>query len=207
MIVIHRVFRREFGLAPAQVRNVAVGDRTRSAAVSSHITDLLAGLHHHHEGEDLLLWPRLLARASLHSDLIHRMESQHHALSAALDDVELAVRAWAANAGRADRDRLATALDKVGPLLVEHLGEEEREILPLVRKHLTSSEYRQLGERGSEMFKDRSKLLLFLGMILEEASPQEQTAFLSELPPPARLMWRLLGRRRYAAYVKSMRIA
>ncbi len=89
-------------------------------------------------------------------------------------------------------------------ILDEHLAEEEREILPLVEQHLTVDEWDALGRRGAETM-DKEKRMVFLGAILEDASPQEQEYFLSNLPLPARVLWRLLGRRGYAAYVHQVR--
>jgi deazaflavin-dependent oxidoreductase (nitroreductase family) len=44
-----------------------------------------------------------------------------------------------------------------------------------------------------------------LGQMLEVADPAEGAMFLGKLPVPARLVWRLAGRRRYARYIRRVR--
>ena len=46
-------------------------------------------LHHHHAGEDELVWPRLRERAELAAGLVDRAQTQHEVIGrllAALDD-------------------------------------------------------------------------------------------------------------------------
>jgi Hemerythrin HHE cation binding domain len=77
MYVVHRAFRREFGLMPPLIRAVQPGDTARAAVLARHARFILTGLHSHHTGEDELLWPRLLERCLPDQELIHRMEGQH----------------------------------------------------------------------------------------------------------------------------------
>lgn len=205
MVIVHRVFRREFRLLPDLIGRVTAGDTQRAALLGEHLTDVVFALHHHHEGEDDLLWPPLLATATLEKDLIHRMESQHAALSTALDQIDKLVPAWAATANQADRDALATAVKEAAAILEEHMGEEEQQILPLVREHLTTEQWNKLGERGAKSIDDKRKRLLFLGMILEECPPEEEREFLQKMPAPVRVLWRLVGRRTYDGYVRMIR--
>jgi hemerythrin-like domain-containing protein len=207
MVVVHRVFRREFHLLPDLISRVAEGNTERAAVLAEHLTDLVSSLHHHHDGEDDLLWPPLLQEATLQADLVHRMESQHAALSTALDQVDKLAPAWAATANAADRDELVKAVREASVILDEHMGEEEQEILPLVRKHLTAEQWDKLGERGAKSIQDKRKRLLFLGMLLEETSPQEEQAFMKNIPAPVRLLWKVVGRRQYAAYIARLRTA
>lgn len=205
MVIVHRVFRRELRLLPELIGKVAEGNTERAAVLAEHLTDVVSALHHHHQGEDDLLWPRLLKRATLHADLVHRMEAQHVALSAVLDRIDELAPAWAATAGQGDRDELVTKLGEASVLLDQHLGEEEQEILPLTRQHLTREEWAELGERGAKSIEDKRKRMLFLGMILEDASPDEQRTFLAELPPPIRILWKLVGRKLYGGYIRQIR--
>ena len=73
-----------------------------------------------------------------------------------------------------------------------YLGEEEQKILPLVRKYLTVNQWKALGERGAEAIDDKTKRLIFLGMILEDTSPDEERNFLSRMPAPVRLLWKVV---------------
>jgi hemerythrin-like domain-containing protein len=205
MVIVHRVFRREFHLLPDLIGLVREGDTARAAVLAEHATDLVTGLHHHHQAEDELLWPPLLRQATLHTDLVRRMEAQHNALSAALNQIEKLLPAWATKAGGAERDELGDAVRRASTILDEHLGEEEQEILPLVRKHLTVEQWKALGDRGAEAIDDKKKRLIFLGMILEDTSADEERDFLSRMPGLVRLLWKVVGRRQYAGYLGRIR--
>jgi hemerythrin-like domain-containing protein len=198
MIVVHRVFRREFRMAPALIRAVPPGDVARAEILAEHITNVATGLHHHHTGEDELVWPLLLARATMHTDLINRMEAQHERLHEPLDRITALLPRWRARAATADRDELADLFAQASVALDEHLADEERQVLPLIEQHLTPAEWRALGERGRSTLPKGRMALVLLGSILEEATPVETQRFLAELPAPARLLWRLFGRRVYA---------
>ena len=205
MVIVHRVFRREFRLLPDLVAAVPGGNTTRAAVLAEHCIDMVTGLHHHHAAEDEFLWPPLLRQAKPHAEVVHRMETQHHDMSTALKQVEALLPEWAAHARVAERDELVDALRKVQRILDEHLAEEEKEILPLVEQFLTMEQWAAVGERGKEAISDKRKRLLFLGMILEDATPAEEAHFLSRMPPPVRLLWRLVGRRQYAAHLSNIR--
>jgi hemerythrin-like domain-containing protein len=232
MVVVHRVFRREFRMAPAQVRAVAPGDTERIGNLADHITNLTTALQHHHTGEDEMLWPLLLERASMHTELINRMEAQHARLHAPLDRIEELLPRWRAGApaGARDepaevpvpasvrdesaevlaqasvRDELADVLAQASAALDEHLADEEREVLPLVEQYVTPAEWNALRERGMAVIPKGKMALVFLGAILEEATPEEKKRFLAELPAPARLLWRLAGDRVYAKACARIRL-
>jgi hemerythrin-like domain-containing protein len=194
MVVVHRMFRREFRAMPGLLRAVAPGDTARSKLVGDHIATLTEALHHHHHGEDLLLWPKLLERVgSLNTELVQRMEAQHQVVSGGLSTVDELLPRWRAEADAATRDELATVLADVSTALDEHLGEEEREVLPLVSTYVTKAEWDHLGEHGKSGIPKGSKGFVALGMILEDATPDERVRFLGLLPPPVRVIYKAVG--------------
>lgn len=194
MVVVHRLFRREFRLMPGLLRGVAGGDTTRAELVGDHIAMLATGLHHHHHGEDLLLWPKLLDRVgSLNADLVQRMEAQHEAVASGLSTVDKLLPRWRSTADASTRDELATALEDISTALDEHLGEEEKEVLPLVSIYITQAEWDALGEHGKSGLPKGSKGFVALGGILEDATPDERVRFLGLLPAPVRLIYKLIG--------------
>jgi hypothetical protein len=198
MVVVHDLFRREFGNLPGLVRGVAAGDTVRAAVVVGFLRELADGLHHHHTTEDELMWPPLLERCTADAALVLRMEEQHERIAHLHERVVDQAAAFEATAAPEAGERLAASVTTLTAALDEHLREEEDRVLPLVERHLSVAEWEALGERGrAGLSKDR--LLIQLGFILLGTTPADRAAFLAKLPLPARVAWRLVGRRRFAA--------
>ncbi|MET9028966.1 hemerythrin domain-containing protein [Nocardia sp. NPDC004168] len=197
MVVLHNAFRRHFSALPGLVAAVAPGDVERARRLITFLGELGDGLHHHHTGEDELMWPILLERASADAALVLRMEEQHERIAELTERAHRDGTEFATAADPSVRDRLAATLRALSDTLDEHMAEEERHILPVVENVMTALEWQALGERGREhMPKDRQ--LVFLGFILQGVSDDDRRKTLAEMPLPARLAWRLLGRRVFA---------
>jgi iron-sulfur cluster repair protein YtfE (RIC family) len=206
MYVVHRVFRREFGLIPRLIRRVAPGDTARAAVVAGHARLILGGLDMHHTGEDDLLWPKLLERATPSADLIHRMEAQHHRVEELIAQLGSDLPRWEAEARPAVSEELASTFDALRVALLEHLDDEERHILPLAERHITPQEWAGLGEHGMAKVK-KSELPILFGAMLEEAAPDERTMMLKIVPPPVRLLVRTVFAWQYRRYITKVRAA
>ncbi|MCE7002609.1 hemerythrin domain-containing protein [Kibdelosporangium philippinense] len=194
MVVVHKMFRREFALLPGLVCDVTDGDRDRAKLVGDHLAALLRGLHHHHTGEDELLWPKLLDRVStLDTELVQRMEGQHEAVSGLIERIDALLPRWQLDADRELASELAVLLSDVSHRLNEHLDDEERHVLPLVSVFITEAEWKALGDHGKSGMDKGAAGFVMLGMILEDATPTEKVRFLGLLPPPVRLFHKLIG--------------
>ena len=98
---------------------------------------------------------------------------------------------------------LATALDEFTAALVGHLDDEEAHVVPLLRVHITADEWTRFGQETFEKFTNPEKLVA-TGTLEEVATPEEARWFLGDLPLPIKLMWRHLGRRKYARYMRRV---
>ena len=198
MALIHRMFRARFAELVDLVPAVPDDDLTRRRAVLDHLDFNLGGLHHHHVGEDTHLWPLLNKRARAEAATIRRMHTDHDEILQLSERVrELAARwmqAPATTAASAAAE-LTEALGAFRTALVDHLDEEERVVVPLLAQHVSVREWTDFGKAmASPEAMPRDKLHLFMGSLVEVATPRELVEF---LPWPARLIWRLSGRRRY----------
>lgn len=204
MVLVHRVFRREFRLLPLLVRGAADGDTEAAGRISRHARQMASALHHHHHNEDELLWPRLLQRTPVDARLVERMEAQHAVIGEILRRVDAVLPAWQRAALGRDRDALADDLAELHARLEEHLDEEEQHVLPIVGRTITAAEWDEHAERGFAAMPKR-RALVFLGHILESASPAERSRFLRRVPPPVRLLYRLIGRRAFTRETATLR--
>lgn len=196
MVFVHNSFRKQFGNLPGLIRAVDAGDRARAAVLVEFLGQLTTALHHHHEGEDELMWPRLLERAPVDSALILRMEEQHERIAELYRQADRSAAEFAADPAPAVRDALADVLTELNDALGEHLHDEEAHILPLVERVITVAEWQALAERGRAGI-PKDKQLVFMGFLLDANTPERGQAMLASAPAPARLAWALLGRRAF----------
>jgi hemerythrin-like domain-containing protein len=203
MLLIHRLIRREFGLLPKLIRAAAT-NVTRAKLIARHATEMLDFLNTHHSGEDQLVWPLLRSRCALDEALINRMEEQHEAVAGAVTSVAAELSGWAGTAELGAGERIATTLESLNAVLNAHLAEEESQILPLVATHLGQAEWDALADHGFAAVPGRRRLVM-LGHMLEEANPSERAHMMLKVPPPARLAYRVIGRRQFARETAAIR--
>ncbi|MBD8059704.1 hemerythrin domain-containing protein [Cellulomonas sp. JH27-2] len=200
MLTIHALFRRAFADAPGLVRGVADGDAERARIVGSHVREVAGALHTHHSGEDELLWDTLEQRAPACALHVGLMRAQHQQTAVLLDALLADLPAWESSGAATDAAPVADTLDALGDLLQAHLGQEEADILPTAATVMTQREWGALHEHGMASI-PRDRMLLQLGWILEVVAPDERAGWMrTNLPAPARVMWRIVGRRQFAAH-------
>jgi hemerythrin-like domain-containing protein len=207
MIVIHDMFRREFKAIPDLVSQVPEGDVAQVAIVAGHVEWMVTFLHTHHEGEDLLVWPRLLERIPGETDpLIYTMESQHQGLAQALDSLAAQAADWRKTPAAQQRDAVAVAATDLLLRIAEHLDLEERKVLTLIDKFLTEKEWREVGGEGLKKM-SFGQLKVAFGMILNEATPEQVQIMKDVIPRVPWMMFSFLGPRAYAKYARRLHSA
>lgn len=207
MFVVHDMFRREFKAIPGLVSEVPEGDSAQAAIVADHVGWMVRFLHAHHEGEDLLVWPRLLERVPVKIDpLIFTMETQHQGLAQALDDLAAKAADWRKTSAVQERDALAAAATELLVRIAEHLDMEEREVLPLIDKYLTEKEWKQVGGSGLKKM-SFGQLKVAFGMILHDANPEQVTIMRDTIPRAPWTFFSLTGPRAYAKYAERLHSA
>jgi hemerythrin-like domain-containing protein len=200
MLMPHNMFRREFTLMPRLVRDVAAGDAARTQIVADHITGVSTVLHHHHRGEDEQGRPLLLERAHTEAaPILELMERQHKEIDNAASEVDAAIQVWRASAASRDRDALADAIDRLLPLLTEHMRTEEEHVVPLMERHITAAEWSRMVQAGSSDV-DPEALPLAFGMAMYEGDPEIVDAAIANMPPEARQVIRKLAVDAFAAH-------
>ena len=129
------------------------------------------------------------------------MEEQHELVAERSERVRTLLETWRRTP--VESEALATALDEFTAALVVHLDEEEANVVPLMRAHITADEWTRFGEETFEKFSNPEKLVA-TGTLEEVATPEEAGWFLADLPLLIKLMWRLVGRRKYARYMRRI---
>ncbi|MGW0834176.1 hemerythrin domain-containing protein [Streptomyces prunicolor] len=194
MVVVHRTFRQSCAELPELVRGLRPGDTARAELVVEAVQFMLMGLEAHHVSEDEFLWPRLAARTAGQAETITRMEQQHHRLEELVTQVAGALDQLAADPRQPLCEQVASQLTELGAVLTAHMDEEENTILPLAADHLTVAEWEELGEISLAKI-EKKHLLRAFSALMAVATPEEQQTLLTKAPLPARVLWRLTGRR------------
>ncbi|WP_328356224.1 hemerythrin domain-containing protein [Streptomyces sp. NBC_00445] len=193
MYAVHIMFRREFEALPALIRGVAAHDRARTQIVADHVALMVDFLHVHHRGEDDHCWPKLASRGPQDvAPIVELMQSQHKIVDAVLQDAERQTATWRASGTVGDRDALAATIDGLLSPLFEHLDTEEKNILPLIDRHLTADEWADVGNK-SLVNVPRSKVPVLFGMLLQDASSEHRALFKEAIPTPVFAMMSRVG--------------
>ena len=196
MAEIHRLFRSGFAEGPALVSGVAEGDSAHADVVGDHLAMLSVELHAHHEGEDTHLWGTLEQRTPACSVHVERMKQHHAELLVHLKEMDAALPAWRASGREADAVTVRSTLDGINAALAVHLPDEEANIVPVIETTLTPKEAKWFADHGRKAT-PKGKNWETLGAILA-AQPDGGAEWQREnLPAPARLLWRIVGKRQY----------
>ncbi|WP_438854318.1 hemerythrin domain-containing protein [Agromyces sp. M3QZ16-3] len=193
---IHRVLLWSYDEAPGLVRSAADGDTDRSRYVGEVLGNFDKLLHVHHEGEDLYMYPQLGERAPACALHVAQMLAQHEQVRRALDDLAPIRERWRESADAELGEQLAAEYEDLSAMLKVHLRREVTEVTPAVEKVLTEEEFEKLSQHGVDSF-EKKVVLAYLGMILATNPPDEQREFITDIPLPIRLAYRLVGKRLY----------
>ncbi len=204
MAIIHQTFRRAYQEAANLVRATPTPSSARVTFLADHIDFGLTMLHHHHEGEDEILYPLLEARSPEHAARTEEIDHEHEEVRGKIDEAQSACARWRAAPSVDSAEALATSLETLNASLVTHLDNEEREIVPLAAVTVTQKEWDSLGKHGVASI-PASKRMIAFGMILESLNDADRAYMLGVLPPPVRLLYRLSGKKAWTKYATTLR--
>jgi len=205
MRIIHETFRRAYEEAAQLIRANPTPSPGRVTFLADHIDFGLSMLHHHHEGEDEILYPLLVERAPDHAARTELIDQEHQAVKGTIDTAQMACSKWRTAPTVESGEALATSLDELNSALVPHLDNEEREIVPLAAVMVTQKEWDSLAKHSIASIPGNKKLIAF-GMILEPLNATDRVYMLANLPPPVKILYRLVGKRAWNKYATTLRV-
>jgi Hemerythrin HHE cation binding domain len=178
----HKVFRNELP------RLVAAFDAARrsgwiSEVAEDHLCLVTDHLLRHHQEEDEFHWPLLAARAPSAVALLDLLDAEHSQMHPLVDGVRDQAR---------DIGQRAADLRHLTELVMTHLDEEDRAVVPLLQEHITGP------EQFASMRRSRAKIpasdeLRVLALLLDVATDDECARMLAPLPPEVIEAWRTLA--------------
>jgi hemerythrin-like domain-containing protein len=204
MAIIHQTFRNGFSESAQLVRTNPTPSAQRVQFLSDHIAFTIDMLHHHHAGEDELLFGRLLDRVPDQADVVRDVNHEHELVSGAIEAVTSARSNWAEQPSQESGGALADSLENLNAVLQPHLDHEEQQIVPLAAVNLTEAEWDQLGEEGRKSI-PRKMMPVAFGMILEPLNEAERAYMKRHLPAPIRLLYGPMIQRPWDKYRTTLR--
>ncbi|MCH7343406.1 hemerythrin domain-containing protein [Pelomonas sp. CA6] len=149
-----RVIRNEHQALAAMLRSIPLLlAQQRSRGIAPDFEALRAMLFYvdefperlHHPKESLLLFPKLRARAPQLREVLDQLEDEHERGERAIRDLEHALLAYEM-LGEPRRDAFETLLQRYVSGYLQHMGTEERDILPAAERLLSEADWRELDE-------------------------------------------------------------
>jgi hypothetical protein len=169
--LLHQVHRR----ATTVLAEAAARPEVPDTALADLREFLVAQLRHHHESEDLDLWPQIVAAAPQTADALAELSREHDHLDATLAEVGDAP----------DRSRLAAAAVSLRDLVHAHLAHEEPILLPALRTHVSDESWAEFSQRVVAAAPPQGAHLM-VGLLDQVGSPGEVEMVLGNMPEPAR---------------------
>ncbi|MFF4785073.1 nitroreductase/quinone reductase family protein [Streptomyces griseorubiginosus] len=120
--LVHDVFRRELALIR---REMTAGGSTLGAQLRVNCLTFCQGLHNHHTGEDMAMFPFLADRHPEAAPVLDRLRAEHEHIATLVEELRTALADPDPAAARAEVDRLTTELEA-------HLTYEEEQLIPLL---------------------------------------------------------------------------
>jgi iron-sulfur cluster repair protein YtfE (RIC family) len=201
MYAAHDAFRRDLGRLTAAAQE----GRGADPAVLAGWDVFTRQLDLHHLAEDAALWPQMRDKLAARPDdlaLLDEMEAEHANIDPLLDNVDAVL-------GDSDPVRLREHAANLSAALNHHLDHEESAALPLVAEVLDADGWNALAVdmRRRQGMKGAA---VFFPWLLDEAPADRRHHILGLLPPPVRILYRLVWRPRYAParqWAKPARLA
>lgn len=194
--LIHRALRSGARMLADATTEIAGGgpcSRERQRAIVQVTLSVLHEITQHHEREDDVLWPVIVASAGDAVDLAPLSDDHtvlHKVLERTAEVLPLFARDPVLGA-----PLLAPVLTELADLLDEHIGEEEAEVFPVIREHVSAGDFARC-ERLFQKGTSPGQMLFLLPWIVDQCDDAEFAEVRKSAGAPLVLLLRL-GQRRY----------
>lgn len=194
---IHDAMRRSNESLVRAIGATAAGDERRITALAHWFDGYWGELRNHHHNEDDIVFPALAERTDELAEFAGRLADDHHRLDEVLAELGATLSRWALAASACELQ--AKALDlavELHDLLDTHLDIEDREVLPMVTRHITAAEYAEIDKRIVKEL-DRRQALFTVPWFMATVDRETAAKALADAPLMLKVLHRVT-RRKYA---------
>ena len=195
-------------LADVAERMQAAGhvEPEQATAFRTYVRYVVDEIERHHQGEDNVGWPIIVASAGDAVDLAP-LTGDHEELDPLLHHLRAVMDSLVSEVGsHLVLCELAAVLRDIRDLLVEHIDEEEREIFPIIRTYVSREDHHAW---EAEMKKElpMGDAWFVCCWAAAAADPIERPALLKEAGVPFRIMYALTRRRYEKLHARATYVA
>jgi hemerythrin-like domain-containing protein len=191
--LIHAAVRRDLDRLAAGLDTFRNGDVERARDLQRAFANLRRELTHHHEGEDIHIWP-MLAGVGVSPELLGAMEAEHHAMAEALAQTDAAMSTFAASGSAVDAADARASVARTRAVVDQHLAHEENELEPQLLPHTESAEWKAVEKKLSRQ--PPGVAGPFFAWLTDGMSAEHQAFLRSTVPAPVvTVLARVFGRR------------
>lgn len=191
--LVHAAVRRDLERLGLALEGVASGDRDRARNLERAFANLRNELTHHHESEDMWIWP-MLANVGVDPELLATMESEHHSMSEALAETAGAMNGFAASGSGTDATAARESVVRTQNEVERHLTHEEDELEPVLIHHFESAQWKEVEKKLRRQ--PPGVAGRFFAWIEDGMSEEGRTFLRSTVPAPVTfILGRVFGRR------------
>ncbi len=179
MRIVHTALRRDLERAQAALTSAPPPDDPQRVAIARHLAWMMTFLEAHHQSEDLGLYPVVRERHPAAAALLDEMAADHAAVAAAVATLRVTVTN---HVERDQRQPVIHALDALIDVLMPHLQREEDEMMPVVSRVVTTSEWDAIEQAHNIAGKSMAQLGREGHWLIDEASAEDRARVLGLVP-------------------------
>lgn len=186
--------RRLAELTAELAAGTAAPGRKRAAALRDYPGNVFAEIRNHHDTEDAVMWPVIVAAAGPHADLV-QLTDDHHRLDPMLKGGRvIAAEHATAPADRETAGRLSAVLQELSELLDRHVATEEREVFPLISQFVRVDDF-TWAERHLQRNVALRLLPFLVPWVIRHATAPERAQILGQACLVLRIVLKVFGAR------------
>jgi hemerythrin-like domain-containing protein len=205
-LLAHKAMRRDIPTLGKVVRSLRPGETARLNALAALFDVLYRTVRMHHTAEDHDICPALTAKVSAFAVHQAALAEQHRQLMTSLRELAGEISKMRESRGEEflqAQARLASSMTWLEGYVESHLGYEERDMVPCAMTCMTYGELYAISRKAVRRNSKRD-VAAALPWVLSAATEEERKQFLSDIPLPARLLYRAWWKPSYERKVRPL---
>jgi hemerythrin-like domain-containing protein len=189
---IHTALRDAAHALAAAAPSLGPDEPERLAAFRRYWAGYAGEVLAHHTTEDEVVFPELVQRAPWLAAVMERADLDHHHLDELMEDVTAALGAIADGV---PAERAAALLREVADHMDEHLGMEDRDLLPVIEVVFSAEDFEVLEKKALDIIGFGSQAAFTIPFLAASVDDETRAELLGDAPLPVKVILRLFRAR------------